>query len=241
MVRVVTGSLRSCIGKDLYTVEYLPDEVPRAVLCYHHGLQEHIGRYDDIFKTMADAGIAVISFDAIGHGKSGGERGYIPKFNNLIDDFEAVCTAAAGSEPLVSYPPLPYFIGGHSMGGLVATLTCLRNQSRWAGLLISAPALDMEWTPALRAQALISNLLTRLIPKARIVSAIDPADLNRDPQKCQAYVDDPLNTVGPLYVRTGNEGLQAMKGLRQRWTEVTLPVYAHHGTKDKIVAYSVTK
>ena len=52
--------------------------------------------------------------------------------------------AASGAAP----PPL--FVGGQSLGGLVAALAVLRDQQRWAGLLVCSPALDVEWTPVLR-------------------------------------------------------------------------------------------
>ncbi len=45
---------------------------------------------------------------------------------------------------------LPVFLLGHSMGGLVAALACLRRQDQLAGLLLHSPALDVEWTPVLR-------------------------------------------------------------------------------------------
>jgi hypothetical protein len=34
-----------CTGETLFTVKYLPDQKPKAALCFHHGLGEHIGRY----------------------------------------------------------------------------------------------------------------------------------------------------------------------------------------------------
>ena len=42
------------------------------------------------------------------------------------------------------------FVAGHSMGGLMAALLCLRNQGRWAGLALCSPALDVEMGPVLR-------------------------------------------------------------------------------------------
>lgn len=242
MVRFSKGKLTSSTGDDLITVEYLPDSTPRAVFCFHHGLQEHIGRYSDIFKSMADSGIAVYSFDAIGHGVSGGERALISKFSILVDDFKSVCDAAAASDAVKSAPSsIPFFIGGHSLGGLVAALTCLKDQSRWKGLLISAPAIDVEWTPILKVQAAIGNLLAAVVPKARIVPATDPKFMNRDPAKVKEYIEDPLNTVGSVAARTANESLKAFRQLGQQSAEVKVPLYAHHGTDDKVTSFNATK
>ena len=241
MVRFTKGSLKSCTGADLVTVQYLPEVTPRAGLCFHHGLQEHVGRYHEIFTTMADAGIAVFSMDAIGHGESGGERGFIAQFSDVVDDFEAMSLAATSNADLAGAPSLPFFIGGHSLGGLIATITCLRDQSRWKGLLISDPALDVEWTPVLKIQAALGNILAALIPKARLVPAVDPANLNRDPARVKEYVEDPLNDTRATAIRTGNESLKAFRQLKQRTAEVTLPVYAHHGTDDKVTSFSATK
>ena len=35
----------SCTGETLFTVKYIPEQKPKAALCFHHGLGEHIGRY----------------------------------------------------------------------------------------------------------------------------------------------------------------------------------------------------
>jgi acylglycerol lipase len=243
MVRFSKGKLTSSTGHDLVTVDYLPDSAPRAVLCFHHGVQEHIGRYSQIFTSMANSGIAVYSFDAIGHGLSGGERAFIPKFSILVDDFEAVCAAAAAASNKITSAstPIPLFIGGHSLGGLVAILTCLKDQSKWKGLILSSPAIDVEWTPILKVQAALGNILAAVVPKARIVPAVEPKFMNRDPEKVKEYVEDPLNTVGSLAARTANESLRAFSQLSQQTLEITLPVYAHHGTDDKVTSFSATK
>lgn len=242
MVRFSKGKLTSSTGVDLATVEYLPDSAPRAVLCFHHGVQEHIGRYSKLFTSMADAGIAVFSFDAVGHGLSGGERAFVPKFSILVDDFEAVCAKAAASDSITSAStPIPFFIGGHSLGGLAATLTCLKDQSKWKGLILSAPAIDVEWTPVLRVQAALGNILAALVPKARIVPAAEPKYMNRDPEKVKEYVEDPLNSVGSLATRTAHESLKAFDQLGQKTGEITLPLYAHHGTADKVTSFAATK
>ena len=46
MVRLLETSRSNCCGETLFSVKYLPERPPNAVLCFHHGLGEHIGRYD---------------------------------------------------------------------------------------------------------------------------------------------------------------------------------------------------
>jgi alpha-beta hydrolase superfamily lysophospholipase len=75
-----------------------------------------------------------------------------------VDEFEALCKHAAADVrsrfPAAAASPPPMFIAGHSLGGLIAALTCLRDQSAWAGLLVCSPALDVEWSLVLRQAGL---------------------------------------------------------------------------------------
>lgn len=67
-----------------------------------------------------------------------------------VADFTSFCDHAREDvkSRLGTLPPM--FVGGHSLGGLISCLTCLKDQSRWAGLLILSPAIDVEWTLSLR-------------------------------------------------------------------------------------------
>eukprot|EP00887_Chlorella_sp_A99_P002468 scaffold10.g2468.t1 len=243
MVTIKEGETHSGKGLRLFTASFFPDGDPKAVLLFHHGLAEHIGRYKKIFTSWAEAGIAVFAEDAFGHGKSEGPRALVMNFDDLVDDFDALSHAAqhACTEHYPGAPDLPYFVGGHSLGGLVATALALRDQSRWAGLLVLSPAMDMEWTLSLKLQAAVGNLLAALVPRARIVPAVRPEDMNPDPACVQEYVTDPLNTVGNVCARTANETLKTMVRVRKRWHEVSLPLYAHHGMQDKCTSAPATR
>jgi alpha-beta hydrolase superfamily lysophospholipase len=50
-------------------------------------------------------------------------------------------------------PASSTFLGGQSMGGLVAALGALRCQERWAGLIIFSGAMGVVWTLVLRCGA----------------------------------------------------------------------------------------
>jgi alpha-beta hydrolase superfamily lysophospholipase len=84
---------------------------------------------------MAENGIAVYSGDAHGHGKSGGvQRVYFESLDGLIADFDDLCNKARQDCTEEYGGDVPFFIGGHSLGGMIAPLTCLKDQSKWNGM-----------------------------------------------------------------------------------------------------------
>lgn len=85
---------------------------------------------------MAENGIAVYSGDAHGHGKSGGvQRVYFESLDGLITDFDDLCSRARRDCEETYGGEVPFFIGGHSLGGMIAPLTCLKDQSKWNGMV----------------------------------------------------------------------------------------------------------
>lgn len=55
-------------------------------------------------------------------------------------------------------PASSTFLGGQSMGGLVAALGALRCQERWAGLIIFSGAMGVVWTPVLRCAHIMCSV-----------------------------------------------------------------------------------
>ncbi|KXZ45342.1 hypothetical protein GPECTOR_56g439 [Gonium pectorale] len=135
----------------------------------------------------------------------------------------------------------PVFLLGHSMGGLVTALLCLKRQDEVAGLMLHSPALDVEWTPLLRVQAMVGGLLATLVPHARVVPAVRPEDMSQDPKVVAEYVTDPLNTVGNLQARSANELLRGMAELQRAAPELRLPVYVCHGSRDACTSAAASR
>lgn len=45
---------------------------------------------------------------------------------------------------------VPFFLGGQSMGGFVAAHVVLRQSRKWAGVILTSPAIDVDRTLILR-------------------------------------------------------------------------------------------
>ena len=67
-----------------------------------------------------------------------------------MEDFAALGDHARRDLELRYDTAPPMFLGGHSLGTLVSCMTCLRDQGRWAGLILIAPAMDVDMSLSLR-------------------------------------------------------------------------------------------
>ena len=57
----------------------------------------------------------------------------------------------------------------------------------------------------------------------------------------QRYADDPLIYHGALKARWGSEALSAIKEIRQKVHEISLPMLIFHGNNDQLVPFSASE
>lgn len=101
----------------LYCVDWKPEGPVRAVLQITHGMVEYIERYESLARVLADAGIAVVGHDHLGHGRTAADEGELGFFAEtkgekaVLKDIHRLTVAAKKR-----YPGLPCFLMGHSMG-----------------------------------------------------------------------------------------------------------------------------
>lgn len=223
-----TGTLTTADGIQLQTRAWVPEGAKGSVLV-HHGFAEHGGRYGHLIDALLPAGFAVATFDARGHGRSGGTRVYIERFDSYLDDFSQVIADAARKLPG------PLFLFGHSMGGLiVAKYVQQRGLGEAKGVILSNPGLVNK----VRIPAWKSGLATaasRFAPKLRVPSGLPPEDISRDPAEVRAYDADPLNVkVATARWYTEFVGAQAQSLARPEALR-DVPLLALIGDGDRII------
>ena len=102
----------------LHCLRWVPDGEPRAVLQIVHGMCEHIARYDEFARYLANRGVLVVGHSHLGHGltaENEDELGWFGKPDGnalLIEDIHRVREQSR-------IPGVPYFILGHSMGSFL--------------------------------------------------------------------------------------------------------------------------
>jgi len=131
-------------------------------------------------------GFAAYVLDQRGHGRSGGRRGHLSRFSQLLGDLQAFRRAVR----LRSDRPVPQVVFGHSFGGLVV-LRYLETQPSdpLTAAIVSAPSLGLAFQPT-AWKLLLGRLLEDLWPTFALRTGIDTDHLSRDPAINAAYETD---------------------------------------------------
>lgn len=217
-------------GRELFSRSWLPDD-PSASALLVHGFAEHSGRYEHLGSWLAGRGLAVHAFDHQGHGRSSGPRCYVRRFADLLDDAE-IATARARS----IHRDLPFFVIGHSMGGLVTACLAVERSPDVAGFATSGAAL-VSPVPLTRTRRWLLRLARRLAPRLSFASGLDPAGLSTDPAVVRAYLEDPL-VERRITTSLAVELFDAMERTASRGASVARPLLALHGEDDPICSPS---
>ncbi|WP_103019353.1 alpha/beta hydrolase [Salinibacter altiplanensis] len=221
-------TFRTYDGLSLTTRRWTPGPPPKAHVLLVHGYAEHCGRYDHVAEALVAQDAAVHAYDQRGHGRSEGKRAYVEHFGQYLADLDAFRLHVA--------PPddVPVFLFGHSMGGLVALLYVLNRDPDIRGLVLSAPAIEInpDLAPLLRR---VAQGLGRLAPTLPTVRSPQGA-ISRDPAVVEDARNDPLNYHGRTLARTGAELLRAGAEAQRRLHTLSTPFLVFHGTADSLAS-----
>ena len=201
-----------------------PKEKPRAFVVIVPGFNAHSGYYAWVAEQFVAAGLAVYAVDLRGRGNSDGERFYVENFEDYVRDVEAVVKVAKSREP-----NLPFFLLGHSAGGVVSCLYALDHQTELAGLICESFAHEL---PAPDFALAVFKGLGHLAPHAHILH-LPNERFSRDPKAVEAMDEDRLIAHETQPTRTMAALVRADERLKKEFRSITLPVLILHGTLDK--------
>ncbi|MEU6586727.1 lysophospholipase [Nocardia sp. NPDC046763] len=227
MTRTETGEFEGAEGR-VFWQAWLPDGEPRAVAVIVHGYAEHSGRYAHVAQRLTESGFAVYALDHTGHGKSEGPRANVVSLDTAADNVRTMLATATGR-----HPGLPSFLIGHSMGGLTTAYLATRDQPEVTGIVLSAPAIEIEAGNAV--QRLAAPLVSKYLPNLPVVK-LDSTLVSRDPDVVRAYDTDPLVHHGGVPARTAGEMLRAGEFVKSHLDRLTAPLLVQHGAADALAS-----
>lgn len=206
-------------------------ESPLGAVVLIHGYGDHSGRYPGVAKALNAAGFSVYAYDQRGHGRSPGRRAYIGQFELLLEDLDAFLSFHR--EDLSGRP---WFLMGHSMGGMVLARYLQTRTPEARGAVFSSPflALNDDVPELLKKIAPVLGVVLPLAPAGRV----DNKGLSRDPKVVRTADEDPLAYHGYVAARTGAEFIRVIRDIQGAYGRITLPFLAVHGSADPIVPVS---
>ena len=207
---------------------------PRATIAFVHGYSDHSGRYGHLFEALVDHGYEVHAFDYRGHGRSGGRRGHVDRFEEYLHDLEDFL---AEVEP--SFAAEKRFVVAHSNGGLIVTRWLLDRPEGFAGFVLSSPFYRLGFKPpALKVFA--SRLIGTVVPFLPVSNELKPEQLTSDPEFQEKTKNDPLynHVTTPRWF---SETLAAQEEVILRASEITAPILVMQAGADPIVDVETTR
>ncbi|HSW12618.1 MAG TPA: lysophospholipase [Solimonas sp.] len=212
-------------GTEIYWQSWLPPR-PTHALVIAHGVCEHSGRYRRLAEQLAGRGAAVYALDHRGHGRSGGRRALIDRFDHACSDLDQLVEKARSAQGR-----RPLFLLGHSLGGALALRYSLKHQNKLAGLALSAPAVTLDGVPA--SLMWVARTLSVLAP-ATPLYPIDAGGISRDAEEVELYARDSLNHRGRIPARTVAELARFLDWMPHALPTLKLPLLVLHGTADRL-------
>jgi alpha-beta hydrolase superfamily lysophospholipase len=241
----------------LHVCKWLPQGGKvRAVLQLSHGIVEHIGRYDDFARFMAEHGFVVVGNSHLGHGKSAAgpeDKGFFAEksgWGTVVADMHKLFETTQAE-----YPSLPYFLLGHSMGSFLTQTYLITYQDRLAGCILTGAGQQSQ--PLLGAAIILSGLMKMFLgPRnksagfqkmnfgpynKRIPDYRTPYDwLSRDAENVDKYVADDDSGFTPT-VGLYSDMLRGVRfnGFRKNVARMRkdLPVLIAVGAEDPVGEY----
>ncbi len=246
----------SCDGKtEIHAYIWQPAGEPKAVVQIIHGMAEYALRYSAFAEVLAQNGFVVCAEDHLGHGKSvngeenlgyfAEEKGYQP----VLTDIRELTLRVRKS-----YPSLPYFVMGHSMGSFFCRKYIALYGKEFAGAVIMGTGMVSSSTlrsakAATRTVALFKGWKHR----SKFINNVAFGEYNqkfekrtqfdwlsKDKKNVDRYIEDPL--CGVTFTCNAFYGLfsiisEACKTKTIKAVPKRLPVIIVSGSDDPVGDY----
>lgn len=163
-------------------------QTDRAVMLFHRG-HEHSGRFEDVVRELDITDAHIFAWDARGHGRSPGDRGYAPTFSHFVRDMDDFVRKISDEHGV---PVNNMVVVAHSVGAVMAAAWVHDYAPPIRGLVLATPAFRVRLYAPFAVTGL--RLLHKVRPSAVIKSYVKAKMLTHDLQQSQQYDEDQLIT-----------------------------------------------
>eukprot|EP00055_Hartaetosiga_balthica_P007801 m.27471 g.27471 ORF g.27471 m.27471 type:complete len:295 (+) comp5944_c0_seq1:815-1699(+) len=217
------------------------DDKPKALIFLCHGYAHNIGGYMEHFEDISEKGFGVFGISHHGHGRSQGMKALVMDYNFLIDDFSDYVESV-----LETYPGVPAFVIGQSMGGAIALMATSKEgrlEKLTRGTILLAPMCKIAKEMML-PQWVISSFswAASWFPSAPITPIKSILhNCFKDPVKVQEALSDPLGYTKKPRLMTSLQMLALTEKVEESIPSYSTPLVVLHGTADMVTSPEASK
>lgn len=204
-----------------------PGEKLRAMIVLVHGLGEHIRRYEGWAGLFTEAMIGMAGVDLPGHGLSDGKRGHIRSYaitDEMIDILLQECRK--------TFPGVPLFLYGHSLGGGIVLDYLIRKNPDVRGAIVTSPWLKLSFEPD-RMKVKMAGIMKSIVPSLVQSSGLVVDHISRNAGVVELYRKDP-RIHGLISVSLFHSAMTAASGALKNASRLKKLLLLMHGTEDHI-------
>ena len=230
-IRTTAFTTKTMLANDglcLRSFAWQPAQSPvRGVVVITHGIRDYAVRYQRFAEQLTKQGFAVFAQDLRGHAHSGGDRQRFDSMARMVEDTDMIVNVAKQS-----YPKVPLFVYGHSLGGLITSRYSLDHADKLSGVILSGAALKRPHSVS-GFSAGLAQIVASVAPGLKVVQ-VDDSEFSKDKSVMAALASDPLVSRDKLPAATAAATLKAIADVQQRMGQLKLPLMVMYGTADSV-------
>ena len=176
-------------GTGLFYRAWIPSEPTRKALVIFHRGHEHSGRLEDVVRDLRLRDVAIFAWDARGHGRSQGPRGYAPSFGCTARDADEFIRHISHTHGMQVEDMV---VLGHSVGAVTVAAWVHDYAPPVRAMLLVTPALRVKLYVPFAWMAL--RLTQSLFPRRpmSVSSYVKGRMLTHDAEQQRLYDEDTL-------------------------------------------------
>ena len=186
-MQVAEETMSSWDGAELFYRAWIPAErTEKALVLFHRG-HEHSGRWAEFVEMLGMKDVAVFAWDARGHGRSAGERGFAENFGTMVKDVDAFVRHVSEHH---GFALKNMIVLAHSVGAVSVAAWVHDYAPPIRAIILATPAFRVRLYLPLAIPSL--RLKQRFLGPGYVKSYVKAKMLTHDPVQAALYDADPL-------------------------------------------------
>lgn len=234
-IRLEERRFRSWDGTELFYRAWHPVRPQKRAVIVIHGGHEHSGRFTPVVDALDLGNVSFFCWDARGHGRSSGRRGFASSFRDLVSDADSFVREVSAEYEIA---PEDMALMAHSEGSVIASSLVLDRGTRFRGMVLGSPALRVKLYVPFGVTLL--RAVGHVRPEGTVRGFVASRFLTHDPTERELRANDPL-IAHPIGVKALLGLLDEGKRIVEEASRIRIPALVLSAGSDWIVRLSAQR